>query len=326
MAQSLMSRIVTRTVVVAGSLTTGALLSTTYHKYKSDEINARLVDNIKMSKAKDITCPISDLRGKSYLKDNNALEGLFPNSILRIIAFTDMPKISSREIDVMSVSCDAPWDKQEDKQEEVMIRLTGQRKWGGDMFPSGWISNNILGRKYGRDDYSANNLPHAVIISDTSASNVDFIKEYCRKHHIPLFYNQSPKSLIKEIKRHYKSKLVATLRQNSYDKGYNNGSGQQIALNLMLKADSNEIYNRGYQDGIRANPLDKNAAIKQGYKKGAEDQFKEDKPHMVKDQEEIYQRGYQDGYAKGQNDERQNNLKATDAAYAKGLQEGLNTK
>lgn len=51
-------------------------------------------------------------------------------------------------------------------KEEFQIILTGMRPFGKEMRPSGFLSYNIMGRNYGRDDVEFDQQPHGLITAE----------------------------------------------------------------------------------------------------------------------------------------------------------------
>lgn len=304
-------------------------------------------------KNKDISRPVSSLQHKPYLQDNPYLKELFPSSTLKILyihhglpALNDQSKSDQMifgELDVYCMSSSQIWDSRQ--QEEIDIRLSGQRKWALEMFPSGPISN-FFGRQYGRDYYDYNNKPHAVIVNTSGANfatrNIEILREECQKNNIPLFINSCESidiSLWEEmskIKNHFKVKLINNFLDKKYHDGYNQGVSHQYQKdNFWMKEEKQQSYNQGYRDGQRQTVVmikDNDSytkGVNDGYKRGANDQFQEDKSHIINtksDTDHIYQKGYDDGYKKGTSDQFQEDkpliTNKSDNTYQQGYNDG----
>ncbi len=135
------------------------------------------------------------------------------------------------------------------------------------MRSSGWFSNNIIGRQYGRDDVKFDNSPHAILIGNANYKPLHPIPNYdgsisktftpsnmkqMKRHLQQLFYNRHFNKRDQEIKRES--------HNHAYNEGYHSGrilgknEGQQEAYSSGYRKGQLDGYSNGYSKGYDSSP------------------------------------------------------------------------
>lgn len=160
--------------------------------------------------------------------------------------------------------------------EELEIMITGQREWGKQMRPSGWFSDKLFDRRYGRDDYEFSNEPHGIIVNINDSNISDFNKDIYQPN------NTGVKKMEKKIKNNFIENHFSwwtnKIKEESYKKGKKEKSVQNENATIIIK-DSFEIKNqkigecqKSLKDILVALEIC-NKKIEKEYKKGFDDGF-----------------------------------------------------
>lgn len=146
--------------------------------------------------------------------------------------------------------------------EEMEIRITGQRPFGADMFPSGPISSYFLGRKFGRDYSEATHKPHAVLMDDdqeTRHENVSKVRQLCQNNGIPM-YTISKRDIPKiadEVNAIVQRKIIMQAikkdQNAAYERGYKKGRADAEAAHVLTSdIITRQTYLQGFKHGYNA--------------------------------------------------------------------------
>lgn len=140
-------------------------------------------------------------------------------------------------------------------QEELQLRVEGQIDWGEPTRPSGWFSNGILGRRYGRDWQDTSNKPDFIFLDPSKvpaavqhqvaqtagAESVRVITPDCEK----------PVHVVREVmKDRILKEYFTTYDHNLSEDAYNRGYKEAKYLH----------YDRGYADGLASVAVAKTVA------------------------------------------------------------------
>ena len=97
------------------------------------------------------------------------------------------------------------------------------------MRSSGWFSNNILGRSYGRDNTEFEEKPNAIIVlSSRIGDKLDKVKDLCDKEEVytvvvPELSSQDLSSIVTKVKRNLKETYIKKWGNQRYREGLEKG-------------------------------------------------------------------------------------------------------
>lgn len=204
--------------------------------------------------------PISDFKQKWYIKQLSGNNPQLTTKHVNILGiglgdqvkelFCDCKRINERheenmnktvwkcgELNVVDIN---DVKNTSEAQEEMKIILTGERRFGESMRPSGWFSHNVLGRKYGREIPTNNSQVHAIFIGSKPNLPINIPNNTAA----PFFQNslKGVDEMACYMKRKFLNEIVQSYKNEiskSYDSGYQDGKKQS----------SNDSYEKGLKDG-----------------------------------------------------------------------------
>lgn len=153
--------------------------------------------------------------------------------------------------------------------EEVEIIMNGWRKWAQPMFESGWFSSGILSRKYGRENKEFQNEPHVIVYGPGTAFDFNSYQTSC-----PIFNLETVHNSIRSVKHKLfvrrRAEETSTVKNEAFAQGKLEGIFETTTKLNSSQAERDEAtYKRGYSKGFDDGRHSTAGNYSEGYKDGS---------------------------------------------------------